>query len=359
MRKRVRRLRDCALVDLDFGRSRDGGGGRASRSQRPLARRRDRRRGAYRRHGARGAQRRGGLQEGPEASHHPERQRLLDFAARGRTFLAFGEDCLDAHLHERARTEQEGPQARSRPLGSRQTHGKAGDQLRFASVGHLLGVRPQLLRTGGRPQPPRTSRSAPKPSQARRSLCPARRDEEGKGLSPRGSRSDDLSRRRQVRSRRRHSSERETGQAHLHAGLRTVDLRPRRKGSDALRDHSRHARGFGARRIREALSDPLPRRGDCGAARRHLCGRVGDDADPTGPRHLFEFPAACDRSGDSRRGAPEPPRALCDRPRRPRGRRRGDAPRGLRHRTVAEHSEHGRDDAFGRKRMPSDAQYRL
>ena len=77
-RERIRPVRRGALLDLDLGRARHGGGARPRRRQQPRGRR-DRRRRDERRHGLRGDEQR--RRAAQPADRDPERQRHVDRAA--------------------------------------------------------------------------------------------------------------------------------------------------------------------------------------------------------------------------------------------------------------------------------------
>ena len=110
------------------------------------------------------------------------------------------------------------------------------------------------------------------------------------------------------------------------------------------RDGRRHRPlGAGARAAR-----PLLRRRHRRAARGAVRGRPGARGHEAGVRDLLDLPAARVRPDHPRRLPAEARRGVRDGPRRPRRRRRADAPRLLRHLLPARDPEHGRDGAARR-----------
>ena len=222
----------------------------------------------------------------------------------------------------------------------------------------VRGVRVQLHRADRRPRRRHARPHAGERQGAQGPAAPPRHHEKGLRVRARRGGSDPLPRRREVRPRRRLRAEGER-ETCVHADLRRLDLRHRRRRPARGRDHAGDARGLRARPLLAGISGALLRRGHRRAARGHVCRgtRVrGDEADR---RHLFDVPAARLRPAHSRCRAAETGCRVRDRPRRDRRGRRRDALRRLRLDLSALRAQHDGDGALRRERVPADALHRL
>ena len=128
--------------------------------------------------------------------------------------------------------------------------------------------------------------------QAQGTEVPARHHQEGPGLQTGRGRPDPLSRRRQIRARRRHQGRQEPGQADLHPGFRRLAVRHGQGRRQADRHYPGHARRFRPGPLRRGIPGSLLRCRHRRAACRHLCRRSCLRRPEAGRRHLFDLPAA-------------------------------------------------------------------
>ena len=157
-REPVRRLRHRALVDVDLGRARHGGG-RAPEARDAQGRRGHRRRRALRRHGLRGAQQR--RRERGRPRRRAERQRDVDLARRRRAHAPPREAAGRAgrggpprragphRPHAAGRRRARAPRRRAR-----ERHDRAVDAVRGAGIPlHRADRRPRPRRAAARAAP--------------------------------------------------------------------------------------------------------------------------------------------------------------------------------------------------------------
>ncbi len=179
--------------------------------------------------------------------------------------------------------------------------------------------------------------------------------QEGLRLRARRGRSDPLSRRHEVRSRRSASSPKPPAKPTYTQvfGDWLCDMAAR--DPRLVAHHAGDARGLGPRPLFAGVSRPLLRRRHRRAARGDVRRGPRLRGHEAGRRDLFDVPAARLRPADPRRRAAEPAGGVRDRPRRHRRRRRRDAHRRVRPLVPALPAQHDGDGARRRERMPADA----